>query len=222
MEDYLRESGLNMNDEEMEPFKSPEDMLVALHDFGGMRISLYFPGDIERAVSIIQAPFDVIRRIYKGYGAQVNAQGLKGRLQSLQHHETSVHSCESHRSLRTFTGYKATHLHIKLRDEEIPESRKPSWNGVIIEIQLGTLVKHVWSEIEHDLIYKPIDCQGDPSIGRRGAHFGPTSLNFPSSYRLYPKKQWNEVRKAWSMFRNLPRSMNTAKSDGHSWRTSRA
>jgi hypothetical protein len=33
--------------------------------------------------------------------------------------------------------------------------------GVIIEIQLGTLVMHVWSEIEHDLIYKPIDCQGD-------------------------------------------------------------
>jgi hypothetical protein len=39
-EDYSHEFGLKLSDEEMEPFKTPEDMLAALHDFGGTRISL--------------------------------------------------------------------------------------------------------------------------------------------------------------------------------------
>jgi ppGpp synthetase/RelA/SpoT-type nucleotidyltranferase len=145
----------------MEPFKTPEGMLAALHDFGGTRISLYFPGDIERVVSIIQARLNVIRRIDKGRESQTSMRGLEERLQSLHVPENKVDSREVQKPIRTFPGYKATHLHVKLRDEDIQESQGPSLNDVVIEIQVGSLVMHVWSEIEHDMIYKPLDCQGD-------------------------------------------------------------
>jgi ppGpp synthetase/RelA/SpoT-type nucleotidyltranferase len=160
-EDYCRESGLTLNGDEMEPFKTPDGMLAALHDFGGTRISLYFPGDIERVVSIIQARLNVIRRIDKGRESQASMRGLEERLQSLHVPETKVDSREVQKPIRTFPGYKATHLHVKLRDEDIQESQGPSLNDVVIEIQVGSLVMHVWSEIEHDMIYKPLDCQGD-------------------------------------------------------------
>lgn len=164
-EDYTRESGLSPHNGEMEPFKSPEDMLAALHDFGGMRISLYFPGDIERVAAIIEERFNVVRRIEKGHGSQVNVQGLEERLELLQNSErikqTTADSKEFQRSMRTFTGYKATHFVVKLRNQDIPPTRRHGWKDVVIEIQVGTLVMHIWSEIEHDMIYKPLDSQGE-------------------------------------------------------------
>jgi ppGpp synthetase/RelA/SpoT-type nucleotidyltranferase len=164
-EDYTRESGLSPEGYDMEPFKSPEDMLAALHDFGGIRISLYFPGDLERVAAIIEKRFDIIRRIEKGHGSQVNVQGLEERLELFQNSErttqTTANSKELQRSMRTFTGYKATHFVVKLRDQDIPPARKYGWKDVITEIQVGTLVMHVWSEIEHDMIYKPLDSQGE-------------------------------------------------------------
>jgi ppGpp synthetase/RelA/SpoT-type nucleotidyltranferase len=159
-EDYSHEFGLKLSDEEMEPFKTPEDMLAALHDFGGTRISLYFPGDIERVVSVIQARFNILRRIDKGHVSQTNMRGLEELLQSVEKPEARADSGGLQQPIRTFPGYKATHLHVKLRDEDIQELQKPSWNDVAVEVQVGSLVMHVWSEIEHDMIYKPLNSQG--------------------------------------------------------------
>lgn len=63
------------------------------------------------------------------------------------------------RSMRTFTGCKATHFVVKLCDKHINEGQKHAWKDIVVEIQVGTLVMHVWSEIEHDMIYKPLNSQ---------------------------------------------------------------
>lgn len=164
-ESYCLETGLNTYHEDMEPFQRPEHMIDALHDFGGMRISLYFPGDLEKVAEIINNNFTVIRRVDKGDKAPVNTQGLRERLALLQKpgisEDTTAGSEVFARSMRTFTGYKATHFIVKLKDEFIPLGKSDPWQDVVIEIQVGTLVMHVWSEIEHDMIYKPLDSQGE-------------------------------------------------------------
>ncbi|PLB49771.1 hypothetical protein P170DRAFT_510241 [Aspergillus steynii IBT 23096] len=163
-EDYARESGLSLCNEETEPLKSPEEMLRALPDFGGIRISLYFPGDLKRVTAILEERFNVMRRIEKGQGAPDNVQSLEERLELLQDPDRNRNGAtdtnQIQRYMRTFTGYKATHFVVKLHYKDIQESRRYSWKDAVVEIQIGTLVMHVWSEIEHDMIYKPLDSQG--------------------------------------------------------------
>ncbi|RAO64704.1 uncharacterized protein BHQ10_000716 [Talaromyces amestolkiae] len=149
--------------EEIEPFKGPDEMFSALHDFGGVRISLYFPGDIEKVAGIIEEQFHVDREIPKGHGSQRCVGSLEERLESLNNPgrstQDTVDDRALQRSVRTFTGYKATHFVVKLRYEHINEDRKVAWEDIVVEIQVGTLIMHAWSEIEHDMIYKPLDSQ---------------------------------------------------------------
>ena len=42
-----------------------------------------------------------------------------------------------------------------MRDEILNESQK-KYGSARIEIQVGSLIMHAWSEVEHDLIYKPM------------------------------------------------------------------
>ncbi|KAI1749610.1 hypothetical protein F4782DRAFT_295915 [Xylaria castorea] len=106
---------------------SLDEMKHDLHDFGGIRISVYFPGDVDKVVEILQ-----------------------------EYLRVKVPKKKETRSLlkATFGGYRATHIMIQLRESEIPQD-KVAWEGVEVEIQIATLVMNVWSEIEHDMIYKP-------------------------------------------------------------------
>lgn len=162
-DDYAHEAGFGLYGEETEPFKGPDEMFSALHDFGGVRISLYFPGDVEKVAGIIDKQFQVIRRIEKGHVTQSSVRSLEERLELLQNPMRSMQATVDSRilqqSMRTFTGYKASHFVVKLRDEHIKEHQKVAWKDIVVEIQVGTPVMHVWSEIEHDMIYKPLDSQ---------------------------------------------------------------
>lgn len=164
-EDYTRETGLNSFKDEMDPLTTPTDMLAALHDFGGIRISLYFPGDLERVTTALEGRFDIVRQINKGIGPQSNLQALKERLEFFQDPEKAKKVTDASGQFQTptrlFTGYRATHFILKLREEDIPPNRTFSWKEMVVEIQVGTLVMHVWSEIEHDMIYKPLSSQGE-------------------------------------------------------------
>ncbi|KAF4835626.1 hypothetical protein CGCTS75_v002311 [Colletotrichum tropicale] len=54
----------------------------------------------------------------------------------------------------TFAGYKATHVVIQLRNLDFDKhSRGDSITN--IEVQIGSIVMHAWSDIEHDILYKP-------------------------------------------------------------------
>ncbi|KAI0402835.1 hypothetical protein F4802DRAFT_334725 [Xylaria palmicola] len=114
----------------MQEHKQPtlKEMQHTLHDFGGIRISVYFPGDVSRVVNILEESLNVVRKPDKKKMRNVDEA--------------------------TFMGYKATHITVKLKDTEIPKD-KDAWKDVQVEIQIATLVMNVWSDIEHDMIYKP-------------------------------------------------------------------
>ncbi|KAF4429133.1 hypothetical protein CFRS1_v007295 [Colletotrichum fructicola] len=54
----------------------------------------------------------------------------------------------------TFSGYKATHVVVRHKSRDFDQYAANDPN-VDIEIQIGSIIMHAWSDIEHDILYKP-------------------------------------------------------------------
>jgi ppGpp synthetase/RelA/SpoT-type nucleotidyltranferase len=50
--------------------------------------------------------------------------------------------------------YRATHCQVALKAEDLVEPFD-NLEGITCEIQVCSLLAHVWNELEHDLVYKP-------------------------------------------------------------------
>ncbi|MET3368439.1 UNVERIFIED_CONTAM: hypothetical protein ABIE34_001679 [Jeotgalibacillus campisalis] len=61
-----------------------------------------------------------------------------------------------------FSGYGARHFRVY-----IPESRlsagQERYSSALIEVQVASVLMHAWSEVEHDLVYKPLEGELSPS-----------------------------------------------------------
>lgn len=51
-------------------------------------------------------------------------------------------------------GYLSIHYNASLSDDHIKLTENRKFNGLIIEIQIRTILQHVWADFEHDKIYK--------------------------------------------------------------------
>lgn len=100
-------------------------------DLCGVRVSLYFPGDRLQADQLIRDQFHI--------------------LESKQFPEQSKPPTYHKR----FSGYWANHYRVYLREELVQPSEK-RYCRARIEIQVASVLMHAWSEVEHDLIYKPL------------------------------------------------------------------
>jgi ppGpp synthetase/RelA/SpoT-type nucleotidyltranferase len=54
------------------------------------------------------------------------------------------------------SGYNATHLIVAFGPSRLTLSEYKHFEGLKSEIQVTTILRHAWAEIEHDLIYKDI------------------------------------------------------------------
>ncbi len=113
------------------PYKSVREIYTDIVDLAGVRISLYFPGDREKVNSLINDLF-VVSEI-KQFPEQSEAPTYNKR----------------------FSGYWANHYHIRLMEENVEPSQK-RFCSARIEIQVASVLMHAWSEVEHDLVYKPL------------------------------------------------------------------
>ena len=100
-------------------------------DLAGIRIALYFPGDIDEVEKIITSKFVISK--------------------------TKRFPADSERApyAKRFSGYAARHYHVNLPSSELPESQK-RYAEATIEIQVASVLVHAWAEVEHDLVYKPL------------------------------------------------------------------
>ncbi|ETS86373.1 hypothetical protein PFICI_00201 [Pestalotiopsis fici W106-1] len=132
---------------ETEPFTSLDDMHKSMHDLIGLRISLYFPRDVEKVVDYFtkHEKFEVVVPASRKGGI---AQDFK-MVRKLMAEGEEAYEQASH---PTFAGYKSTHMVIKLKDGIFPGQEHS--RGAVIEVQIGTIIMHAWSQIEHDIIYK--------------------------------------------------------------------
>lgn len=111
-------------------YKTVEEIYDDIVDLAGVRIALYFPGDIQEVDKIIHANFNVKK--VKEFPEQNKVQEGK-----------------------TFIGYKAKHYRVKLREDKLGGSEK-RFSNALVEIQIASVLMHGWAEVEHDLVYKPL------------------------------------------------------------------
>ncbi len=106
-----------------------DDIYKDIVDFAGVRIALYFPGDNKEVEKFIYSAF--------------NVDNVKGEFPLKKP------------ANKRFSGYKATHYHVRLREGDFIDHEK-RYAKARIEIQVASVLMHAWSEVEHDLAYKPL------------------------------------------------------------------
>ncbi len=109
-------------------YKVVGDIYNDIVDLAGVRVALYFPGDIDVVSTIISEMFvELYSKTFPGARLD-SAEGLYAK---------------------RFDGYHAKHYRIKLGDES-------RYSETPVEIQIASVLMHAWSEVEHDLVYKPM------------------------------------------------------------------
>jgi ppGpp synthetase/RelA/SpoT-type nucleotidyltranferase/TPR repeat protein len=116
-------------------YTSFEDINEDIVDFSGVRIALYFPGDLNKVQQFIESNFEI--KECKLFPESMDNQALqKGEYK------------------KRFSGYWATHYRVYLKSKDLTgESKK--YSQALIEIQIASALMLAWAEVEHDLIYKP-------------------------------------------------------------------
>lgn len=148
--------------DEAEPFTSVEQMFEAMHDLAGIRISVYFPTDIQKVVTFLQGShFKKVENPSRKGGLTRDFQKVRKLVEwQRQNHAKNKHDDEERMEKpgstpeSTFAGYKATHIVVKLSDLSFDAHAKGD-SIINIEVQIGSIVMHAWSDIEHDILYKP-------------------------------------------------------------------
>ena len=121
-----------MRGKDKDEWKTCEDVFQGLSDFSGVRISLYSDRDLE-AVHV----------------------GL-GKLFDFTSDDVDVKDKFLGADPASCRFYKATHYQVRLKPSLITNSGKLSnLADLSCEIQVCTMMNHVWNEIEHDIGYKP-------------------------------------------------------------------
>lgn len=121
----LRDKLIKRNVEKQ--YKSVDDIFKDIVDLAGIRVSLYFPSEKEIINEIINELFQIEKK--------------------------KLFPTEAHtpKYTKRFSGYWATHYRVKLKEESLTQ-RYPD---TLAEIQVASVLMHAWSEVEHDLVYKP-------------------------------------------------------------------
>ncbi|MGL4781497.1 MAG: GTP pyrophosphokinase [Bacteroidales bacterium] len=115
-------------------YKSVSDIYSDIIDLAGVRVALYFPGDIKLVEDIIKKNFKI--HTIKNFPENENKKIIN-------------------EYTKVFDGYSATHFRVSLNDDTRYAKNH------CVEIQAASVLMHAWSEVEHDLVYKPL--QGDLS-----------------------------------------------------------
>lgn len=125
--DSLREK-LNRRNEKKR-YQALSDIENDIVDLAGIRVALYFPSDRKVLNKTIEKLFDVESK--KEFPTDPQKPKLNKR----------------------FSGYWASHYRVRLRKKHVLEEL---YANKIIEIQVASVLMHAWSEVEHDLVYKPV------------------------------------------------------------------
>lgn len=180
-EQYCKEWMMEDKRDEAEPFSSLDQMREAMHDLAGIRISLYFPDDAPKVVDFLKMRFDIVKEPSRKGGLTRDFQKIR-KLVELQRQVNEDTATEPPRNSgyfepireefddlmassaeSRFGGYRATHVVVRLRRQDLDFDEDAKDEAQInIEVQIGSIIMHAWSDIEHNILYKPAT-SGKPS-----------------------------------------------------------
>lgn len=120
-------------------FPDIDAVFANIGDFAGVRIATYQPEDVPKVAEMVCALFD-------GAGGRPVVPEPKDKLIEGNF-------------------YRATHCDVFLRDEDLVGNYE-NLRGTSCEVQICSMMAHVWNEIEHDIGYKPSGTgAGDVELG---------------------------------------------------------
>ena len=120
-------------------YSSIDEIYTDIPDFAGVRIALYFPKERAAVDRLVHDSFDV--------------SVVKTFPQDSNNYRVSSFSTPDIIKSR-FAGYAATHYRVVFKMEHLG-SVDAHLAGNNFEIQVASVLMHGWSEVEHDLAYKP-------------------------------------------------------------------
>ncbi len=118
------------NPEKAKRFGSVEDVFRELSDFSGVRIALYS-----------QEHQDFVR------------QAIESRFCGPEGDDCISIDPKDKNNLDYYNFYRAIHCQVYLKESDISGDNE-NLGGLSCEIQICTMMAHVWNEIEHDIVYK--------------------------------------------------------------------
>ncbi|KAF3762021.1 hypothetical protein M406DRAFT_74939 [Cryphonectria parasitica EP155] len=169
-ESYCRRWNMEDKINEVIPFTDMDEdcridaMFDAMPDLAGLRISLYFPGDVDKVIVFLKDNFEIVQGPSRKGGLSRQFQTIRKLVE--QEENTNIPTGpeqgalmnganQDHSWQSTFAGYKATHVIVRMKEgyhfDDFTRGDKPT----NIEIQIGSIIMHAWSDIEHDILYKP-------------------------------------------------------------------
>lgn len=122
-------------------YTSAEDIREDIADLAGVRVALYFPGQMDEVERIIRSELDV--QLAKFFPTNGNPAS------------SNSSSTDDTTAVRRFSGYSARHFRVFIPKEHLADGQD-RYASAIVEIQVASVLMHAWSEVEHDLIYKPL------------------------------------------------------------------
>ncbi|MEQ9903986.1 GTP pyrophosphokinase [Pectobacterium aroidearum] len=125
----LRDKIINRN--LVRSYPSVENIYSDIVDLAGVRVAIYFPGDMSKVEEIISTEFDI-----------------EGEPKTFPEKKKRAGGNSTYN--KVFSGYAAKHFRVKMKGEGRYANNYP------VEIQVASVLMHAWSEVEHDLVYKPL------------------------------------------------------------------
>ena len=116
-------------------YTSFDEISKDIADLSGVRIALYFPGDSYKVGQFIESAF------------QLKTCKVFPELLPVDKEQEGEYR-------KRFSGYGAMHFRVYMKEKDLPEAAK-KYSDTMIEIQVASVLMHAWSEVEHDLLYKP-------------------------------------------------------------------
>ncbi len=113
-----------------------QDVFSKISDLSAVRIATYLEAERNRVVEAIKKEFAGLN----GSPPSVDIKDREGKL------------------------YRATHCQVYLKEDELTGVNE-NLQDTTCEIQVCSLLAHVFNEIEHDLVYKNL--KGDPSVAEK-------------------------------------------------------
>ena len=113
------------------PYSTVEEIYEDIVDLAGVRVALYFPAERGEVGKVVRSLFVLVS----------------------DPKEFPTPGQPSYK--KRFSGYWATHYRIRLPETLLNESQK-RYTEAKVEIQVASVLMHAWSEVEHDLVYKPL------------------------------------------------------------------
>ncbi len=112
-------------------YASVDEIYSDIIDLAGARVALYFPAERDQVGKLVRDLF-TLTADPKEFPAESKVSYTK-----------------------RFSGYWATHYRVRLRDWMLSEAQR-RYVDAVVEVQVASVLMHAWAEVEHDLVYKPM------------------------------------------------------------------